>query len=74
MVTVGCQKGQEELAGRIASLQLLLFQNPTSMRVLTVLDHLVQVVSLLAGPELIRLGSPVQAASQVSPQPASGLS
>jgi len=48
MITVRCQKGQEELAGRIASLQLLLFQNPTSMYVITVLDHLVQVENLLA--------------------------
>lgn len=63
MITVGCRKREEELAGRIASLQLLLFQNPTSMPVITVLDHLVQVLNLLAGAGLIRLGSSVQAVS-----------
>lgn len=35
MITIGCQKGREELAGIIATLQLLLFQNPTPMHVNT---------------------------------------
>lgn len=54
------------LKGTRASLQLLLFQNPTPMHVITMLDHLVEVVNLLASPELIGLGSSVQTASQAS--------
>lgn len=58
---------RDELAGRTAGLQLLLFQNTKSVRVSTVPDHLVEVVNLLASQELIRLGCSVQTASQVSP-------
>lgn len=65
MTTIGCQKGQEELVERTASLQLLLFQNPTPMFVIT--DHLNHMVKLLAGPEAIWIGSSVAAASQVNP-------